>query len=192
MIQVKVNQVVLSNLGPVVLLTGKKDKRTLPIFIGTAEAQSIAIHMSDVEISRPLTHDLLKNLLDFLECRLMRVEICDIRESTFYANLVLEKDGKEMRMDCRPSDAIAVSLRCDAPVFVYKKVMDEAGRVFSDEELGISKTESDGKQQKTGRKTSHLQILEKDLAKAVEEERYEDAAKLRDEIKRLKQTHTDN
>jgi len=202
MIPVKVDQIFLSNVGFVVLLKGTEDERSLPIFIGAAEAQAIAIHMNNVEVPRPLTHDLLKNTLDFLECRLKRIEVCDIRDSTFYATLVLEKDGNEMRMDSRPSDAIALALRCDAPIYVYKKVMTEAGRVFSESELGgdhavgvddvPGKKEADEKSDKSQEKLSHLEALKKDLDKAVEDERYEDAARLRDEIKRLKQTHTHN
>ena len=203
MIPVKVDQIFLSNVGFVVLLKGTDDERALPIFIGAAEAQAIAIHMNNVEVPRPLTHDLLKNTLDFLECRLQRVEVCDIRDSTFYATLVLERDGNEMRMDSRPSDAIALALRCDAPIYVYKKVMTEAGRVFSESELGGGKPdavaeagaavpEPGKKGDDVQEKLSHLEALKKDLEKAVEEERYEDAARLRDEIKRLKQTHTHN
>lgn len=202
MIPVKVDQIFLSNVGFVVLLKGTEDERSLPIFIGAAEAQAIAIHMNNVEVPRPLTHDLLKNTLDFLECRLKRIEVCDIRESTFYATLVLEKDGNEMKMDSRPSDAIALALRCDAPIYVYKKVMVEAGRVFTESELGGEKSvemteppgeKEAGKKPDSGEeKLSHLEALKKDLEKAIEDERYEDAARLRDEIKRLKQTHTHN
>ena len=205
MIAVKVDQIFLSNVGFVVPLKGTEDERSLPIFIGAAEAQAIAIHMNNVEVPRPLTHDLLKNTLDFLECRLMRIEVCDIRDSTFYATLILDRDGMEMRMDSRPSDAIALALRCDAPIYVYKKVMQEAGRVFTESELGGEKAEAvmDAKPESEAssakkadkdkeEKLSHLEALKKDLEKAVEDERYEDAARLRDEIKRLKQTHTHN
>lgn len=203
MIPVKVDQIFLSNVGFVVLLKGTEDERSLPIFIGAAEAQAIAIHMNNVEVPRPLTHDLLKNALDFMECRLKRIEVCDIRDSTFYATLILEKDGDEMRMDSRPSDAIALALRCDAPIYVYRKVMDEAGRVFTESELSGGKPEAavtaeakppapQRKEDEGKEKLSHLEALKNDLDKAVEEERYEDAARLRDEIKRLKQTHTHN
>ena len=192
MIPVKVNQMFLSNIGPVVLLSGVEDERSMPIFIGTAEAQSIAISLGQVEVPRPLTHDLLKNLLDFLECRLMRVEISDVNDGTFYADLVLEKDGEEMRMDCRPSDGIALSLRSDVPIYIYKKVMDEAGRVFTPEELGDAKPVGTVKSAKPNKELSHVKQLKKDLDKAVKEEKYEDAAKIRDEIKHFEQTHTHN
>lgn len=197
MIGVRVEQVFLSNMGFVALLKGIEDKRTLPIFIGPAEAQSIAIKLNNIELPRPMTHDLLKNLLDFFECRLRRVEVCDLKEGTFYARIVLEKDGEEMMIDCRPSDAIALALRVEAPIFVTEDVMDEAGRILETTDKPVqteSTSNSTGKlnsekkehheiQQK--QPTSPLEQLKALLEKAVEEERYEDAARLRDEIKRL-------
>ena len=195
MIPVKVEQVFLSNVGFVVLLKGEQDERSLPIFIGPAEAQAIAIHTHQVQIPRPLTHDLLKNLLDYLECRLMRIEICDLKEGTFYARLALEKDGRGMEMDCRPSDAIALAVRCGAPILVHENVMNEAGRVIEapveGKPAGEEKTASFA-EPKAPRPLSPLDILNRQLDKAVKEERYEDAAKLRDEIKGLKDKHTGN
>jgi bifunctional DNase/RNase len=190
-------------VGFVVILKEPKDERSLPIFIGAAEAQAIAIQLNNVQLPRPLTHDLLKSLLDFLECRVMRIEICDLKEGTFFARLVMEKDGRPMEMDCRPSDAIALALRCGAPVFVSAAVMNEAGRVIevNEEENHVSGAapESPGegaeaphRSEKKEKRLSPLDILNRRLARAVREEKYEDAARLRDEIKRLKQTHTDN
>ncbi len=105
MLHVKVEQLFFSNMGFVVLLKGPADERTLPIFIGAAEAQAIALQINNVKMSRPLTHDLFKNTLDFLECRVKRIEVCDLKEGTFYAKLILERDGMEMGIDSRPSDA---------------------------------------------------------------------------------------
>jgi len=172
----------MSNVGFVILLQGEKDPRSLPIFIGAAEAQAIAIQINKVKMPRPLTHDLLKNLLDFMECRLMRVDIADLTEGTFYAVLRLDHDGKEMKMDCRPSDAIALALRYSAPIYVAKVVMDEAGQIFKDTDLPAGGS----------KEISPLDSMKRDMIKAVEEERYEDAAKLRDKIAHIKTTHTDN
>lgn len=182
MIHVKVKQLFMSNVGFVVLLQGEKDPRSLPIFIGAAEAQAIAIQMNKVKMPRPLTHDLLKNLLDFLECRLMRIDVSDLSDGTFHATLHLEHDGKDMEMDCRPSDAIALALRYSAPIYVAKEVMDEAGQIFENNDLPAD----------TGKEVSLLDSMKSDMKKAVEEERYEDAAKLRDKIAHIKTTHTDN
>ncbi len=190
MIPVTVDQLFLSNLGFVVLLKSSEDKRTLPIFIGAAEAQSIAIHVNDVEVPRPLTHDLLKNLFDFIECRLHRVEIVRISEGTFYAELVLERDGEAVRLDCRPSDAIAVALRVGAPLFVAEAVMDEAGRI---EEVNPDEGEGGSvKDPKVRPRLTPRELLERQLKKAIKDERYEDAARLRDQIKHLEDTHSSN
>jgi len=195
MIPAKVEQLFLSNMGFVVLLKGAEDERSLPIFIGAAEAQAIALRINNVNVPRPLTHDLLKNVLDYLECRLLRIEVCDLEDGTFYARLILGRDGAEMPIDSRPSDAIALALRFDAPIFVEPKVMQEAGRVFNEAELQPPKQKPGEAQKKTPtpkKELTPLEQLEAELDKAVKEERYEDAAKLRDDINRLKSSHTDN
>jgi len=193
MVHVKIEQLFFSNMGFVVLLKGMSDARTLPIFIGAAEAQAIALQINNVKMSRPLTHDLFKNTLDFLECRVKRMEVCDLKEGTFYAKLILEHDGIEMGIDSRPSDAIAIALRADAPIYVASPVMDQAGRIFTEEELQMT---NEGKETEQPRKKKpHLNPvdgLKMELDKAVKEERYEDAAKIRDQIKNLEHTHTAN
>lgn len=188
----------LSNIGFVILLASDEDERVLPIFIGAAEAQSIAIWMNKIDVPRPLTHDLLKNALDFLECRLLRIEVWNLEDGTFFARLVLNRDGTDMTIDSRPSDAIALALRCDAPIYVAKNVMNEAGRIFEeDEEPGKTKTEassSSGSFKDNEKKVqlTPVEALTHRLEEAVAEERYEDAAKLRDEINRLNSTNTEN
>lgn len=201
MILVKVDQLLLSNLGFAVLLKGVNDQRTLPIIIGGAESQAIALCINKVQVPRPLTHDLVKNLLDFMECRLMKVEVCDLREGTFFAKLVLDRDGRRMEIDARPSDSIALALRANAPIYVAERVMDEAGRVFP-EAQEVSQEDGDAtarapvseaaEPKKQRKAMTPMQVLEDDLQKAVEDERYEDAARLRDEISRLKKTHHGN
>lgn len=191
-IPVKVDQLFLSNRGFVVLLKGVEDRRSLPIFIGAAEAQAIAIHLNGVEIPRPLTHDLMKNILDCIECRLIRVEVCDLKEGTFFGKLVLDKDGSHVEIDSRPSDAIAIALRFSAPIYVANKVMAEAGQVLENQQAL-----QDGKDPKkphaaNQKPLSPVEILKRDLEKAIAEERYEDAARLRDEIKRIESVHSGN
>ncbi len=195
MLPVEVHQLFLSNVGFVVLLKGEADERSLPIFIGAAEAQSIAIFINRVDVPRPLTHDLLKNTLDFLECRLMRIEICDLKEGTFFARLILDRDGVLMTMDCRPSDAIALALRCTAPIFAARHVVEEAGRVFEEDDIpgDASEEKPDSpKAKKPSHEKSPLESLKAELEQAVNDERYEDAARFRDEIQRLQNTHTEN
>ena len=194
MIQVKVDQIFLSNMGFVVMLKNPEDDRSLPIFIGAAEAQAIALRMNDVNVPRPLTHDLLKNVLDFLECRLLRIHVCDLKEGTFYAKLILVRDGTELEMDSRPSDAIALALRFSAPIYVSDTVMAEAGRVFSELEQEVTAKSESGSSPKNRKKTSMTPVdaLKADLEKAIEDERYEEAARLRDELKRLEGAGSEN
>ncbi|MEI6167265.1 MAG: bifunctional nuclease family protein [bacterium] len=198
MIHVKVAGLSLSNLGFVVLLKGDPDPRTLPIFIGGAEAQSIALWLEKVQIPRPLTHDLFKNVLDCMECRLMRVVIKDVVDNTFFAVLVLEHDGVETEIDARPSDAIALGLRCSSPLYVTAQVMNKAGVVIAEEKEADAKAEASGKAQagepaKSAKsKGSPLEQLKAKQEKAIAKEDYEEAAKLRDEIKRYEQAHGKN
>lgn len=195
MIPVRVDQLFLSNMGFVVVLKSEQDARYLPIFIGAAEAQVIALWLNKIHVPRPMTHDLLKNLLDCLETRMMRVDVCDLKEGTFFAQLVLLHDGMELKIDARPSDAIALALRGECPIFVAEAVMVEAGRIFEETEKGlqeISAKETAGAHADTHKTLSPLEALERKLQKAIEDERYEDAAGLRDEIKHLKESHGEN
>jgi bifunctional DNase/RNase len=191
MIPVKFDKLLLSNMGFVVLLKGEKDERTLPIVIGTVEAQAIALYVSKVKMPRPLTHDLMKSVLEHLDCELERIEIWDIRDGTFIGRLILSKNGSEVVVDSRPSDAIALALRFTAPIFVDEKVMEEAGRVFNESGTEVTEMQEAHEELKEDEKTP-LDNLKNELEKAVADERYEDAAKLRDEIKRLENMHSEN
>jgi bifunctional DNase/RNase len=191
MIPVNFDKLLLSNMGFIILLKGEADERTLPIFIGTVEAQSIALYVSKVNMPRPLTHDLMKNVLEYLECGVVRIEVHDIVEGTFIARLILNYNGSEIDIDSRPSDAIALALRFGAPIFVEEKVMNDAGRVFTEEETELTEQIAPEEEQKTSEE-KQLESLKKELDKAVTEERYEDAAKLRDEMKRLENPFSDN
>lgn len=192
MILVKIRGLSVSNVGGcVVLLKGDQDARTLPIFIGFPEAQAIAMRIENVETPRPLTHDLLKNLLDCMEWRLKRVVVNDLVEGTFYAVLVAEREGSETEVDCRPSDAIALAVRCGAPIYVAKKVMEQAGVEVEGDESAPSKPEAPSTGAAAERE-SGLSQLKAQLDQAVRQERYEDAARLRDAIKKLDDSHAKN
>jgi len=180
MIHVNVASVSYSNMGFVVLLKGVTDKRTLPIIIGAPEAQSIACVMERVNVPRPLTHDLFKSVMDNLECRMKRVEICDLSNNTFYAKLRLEYNDLESDIDARPSDAIAMALRFSAPIYVDNEVMNAAGIILEEE-----KSIHNDSRNKEKKGLSPLESVKQQLEKAIKEERYEDAAKLRDELKKL-------
>ena len=184
MILVNIINISLSNMGFVVFLRSgtDTDKRTLPIFIGTTEAQAIALHLDHVTVPRPLTHDLLKTIMDNLECRMKRVEICALRENTFFAKLILESNGVESEIDARPSDAIALALRFTAPIYVAEEVMKTAGII-------LNETGADPNTEPPSHRLAPAEALKQKLAKAVTEERYEDAAILRDELKKMSQTN---
>lgn len=189
MIRTTVEQLFLSNVGFAVLLKSDEDDQSLPIMIGAAEAQAIALCLNNVEVPRPLTHDLFRSVLLEVGCVLKRMEVCDLHDGTFFARLIIEHLGVELELDARPSDAIALSLRFGAPIFVAESVMDEAGRVFSDDEqLAEQKGETED-QHAPPEKLTPLEVLKRDMSKAVRDERYEDCARIRDEIARLEGRH---
>ena len=114
--------------GPFVLLKDKNGEVYLPISIGYAEAQSIFFAIEGVNVPRPITHDLIVNLLKAFDAQLDRVVVNDLKNNTFYARIVMRKDNVLYSIDARPSDSIAIALRTGASIFVSKKVMDEAGQ----------------------------------------------------------------
>lgn len=126
----------------IVILREVDDERYLPIWIGTPEADSITIALQEVEVARPLTHDLVKNIFNSFDARLLRVEVVALQEDTFYGNIVAEVDGRTVNIDSRPSDALALAVRAHVPIMVSKTVMDMAGIIPEDdmqeegEELG--------------------------------------------------------
>ena len=114
---------------PIVLLRDADNQRVLPIWVGPVEANAIALQIENVAPPRPMTHDLLRNLLTELGATLTRVLITDLRESTFYAYLELHRGGEVLLLDARPSDALALSLRTKAPIFVNAEVLEQARSV---------------------------------------------------------------
>ena len=113
--------------GNVVLVRPRESDLAVPIFIGQLETQAILIGLGKVGMPRPLTHDLLLALSGKLGAELIRIEICDLREKTFFAKLILLHDGLELELDARPSDAIALAVRCEAEVFIAESIVEEAG-----------------------------------------------------------------
>lgn len=128
MIEMKVNGLAIDSASkmPVVILTDKEEKRFLPIWIGVYEADAILVALESIEVPRPMTHDLIKTMLETLEIEVDRVAIHDIKNNTFFAKIHLIKDGKQFEIDSRPSDAIALALRLEADIFVSEQVIMEA------------------------------------------------------------------
>lgn len=114
---------------PIIILKDQEEKTALPIWIGLIEASAIATEIEKIQLARPMTHDLMKNVLKELDVEVSRVEINDLSDNTFYARIHLKKDGKEINMDSRPSDAIALALRAQAPIYVDRKVLEKSRRI---------------------------------------------------------------
>ncbi len=114
---------------PIVVLKDPTSETSLPIWIGLLEATAIATELEQVQFSRPMTHDLLKNIMSHLGVKVDRVEVCDLRDNTFYAWIYLEVNGKETRIDARPSDALAIALRVNARIYVDEKVIEKSGKL---------------------------------------------------------------
>jgi Uncharacterized conserved protein len=181
MIPVEIANVAVLEKKFIIFLKSKEDERVLPIFIDEQQAQSIIIQINHVEIPRPLTHDLFKTVLETLAFRVARMEVSDVREDTFYARLVVEGGGDSFDFDARPSDAICLALRFGAPMFVDEKVMEKAGIIVTKENV----QETQEKNQGDAADATPLEALKEKLRKAIQEERYEDAALLRDEINKM-------
>ncbi len=114
---------------PIMILKDVASDKAVPIWIGLLEATAIASELENIKFSRPMTHDLLKNIMDLMETQVTKVEVCDLRDNTYFAIIYLSRDGNEMTIDARPSDAIAIALRTKAPIFVADVVIKKARRV---------------------------------------------------------------
>jgi uncharacterized protein len=182
----------VSGGGYAIVLKETDGERRLPIIIGHFEAQAIAFELEGVKPPRPLTHDLLKNIIESLGYRVEYILINELRDSTFFAKIKL--DSYEIdEIDARPSDAIAIALKFSAPIYVASDIMDEIGFVpesdtkelneqsDNDDILGSESPELHSESDKESR----LKQLQNDLEDAVNREDYEKAAEIRDEIKKL-------
>lgn len=165
------------------ILKEVKGNRRLPIIIGAFEAQSIALEMEGIKPPRPLTHDLMKNILETLDADLSEITISELHDGTFYAKLSF--DSQEI--DARPSDAIALAVRFGAPIFVAEKVMEEAGFIPESEDVETSESSLSSKEKEP--KFTKLEVLRQQLKEAIEREDYERAAHFRDEIRKFEQRH---
>ena len=117
---------------PIVVLKDEEEKFFLPIWVGIFEANAIALQLENVTTPRPMTHDLLRNMISELDARVTRVVINDLRDSTFFAQIRLITGDKTLELDARPSDAIALALRTEAPIFVAQTVLDQAQTITPD------------------------------------------------------------
>ncbi len=126
---------------PIVLLKESEGERFLPIWIGAVEATSIAFALQGVETARPMTHDLMKDLLDALEVEVERIVVTELRDGTFYAEIHLDGPDGQVRVSSRPSDAIALAVRGGIPVYAAEDVLDEAGILIDDSDEAETEVE---------------------------------------------------
>jgi len=176
-----------SQTGAYALILGVSDEnKRLPIIIGGFEAQAIAIELEKMKPARPLTHDLFKNFADTFGITIKEVVINKFKEGIFYSLLVCEKDGETTFIDSRTSDAVALALRFNCPIYCEKSIIDEAGIDINTEDLNDLGSEPI-EDSSSAYSSYTIDELEEQLQKAVEEENYEEASKVRDEINSRKQ-----
>ncbi|MCB0302341.1 MAG: bifunctional nuclease family protein [Calditrichaeota bacterium] len=178
MIEAKINGLFLTqSQASGVILKEIDGERTLPIIIGEYEAQSIALGLENIMPPRPITHDLLLNMLETLDAKIERVIISDLRSNTYYAIIQVRSQARMYDIDARPSDAIALAVRQNIQIFIEEEVMRKGAYDAKEvEDLGERQIDTHQEQ---------LDRLKKELDEAVEKEEYEKAAKLRDHIKKL-------
>ena len=187
-----------SQSGSFALVLGEAHgKRRLPIIIGMFEAQAIAIEIEKIIPNRPMTHDLFKSFAQSFDFEVEEIVISDLKEGVFFAKIMCSNGAKHIEVDARPSDAIAIGLRFNVPIYTFENVMSEAGIVLSEEpeeeeeeKTARSKRETSKKSSSSGKPfTEQLKDLSSDklgkmLEEALQKEDYERAAKIRDEMNR--------
>lgn len=179
--------------GAYALVLGEaKGKRRLPIIIGGFEAQAIAIELEKMTPSRPLTHDLFKSFADAFEVKVKEVIIYNLVEGIFFAKLICDNGEKDVEIDTRTSDAIAIAVRFQCPIYTYEFILSSAGIILDDESTPIEQTSvedatiTEKSEEETDIRKKPTEELKELLKKALEEERYERASQIRDELNNRK------
>jgi uncharacterized protein len=180
------------------ILNEVNGSRRLPIIIGSYEAQAIALELEHIKPPRPMTHDLMKQLVEAFDYTLKYIFISELKEGTFFSKMVFEGSEGEITVDSRPSDAVALAIRFTSPIFVAVSVLDDAGIVSEDADPTMSKdpTEKKPVTRKPATSTNpeassenvetRIQLLQNNMDAAIQAEDYELAARLRDELQKLK------
>jgi bifunctional DNase/RNase len=187
-----INRSVTNTANYALILGEVNGMRRLPVIIGNTEAQAIAIALEGLVASRPLTHDLFKNTLDTLRTELREIIITDLREGVFFARLVLDRDGEIIEVDSRTSDALALATRFECPIYTYNNIMETAGIVLEgDDEADMqderaTETVSGDSESRPSLSRMNIKDLNTHLEQMLQEENYEEAARIRDELQRRK------
>lgn len=184
-----------------VLLSEVHGMRKLPIVIGAFEAQAIAVAIEKVVINRPLSHDLIKNIFTIFQINLREILIDNLQEGIFYSKLICERDGQEFEIDSRTSDALALAVRFNCPIFTYEFILDTAGAIINEPESDDEEDEEEdedydavlqsmksGESEPEDLSALSLTDLNDKLADYLDHEDYESAARVRDEIERRKKS----
>lgn len=192
LLEAEVWTVARTDKGNAVLVRPLNSDLVVPIFIGQLEAQSILIGLGSVPMPRPLTHDLFGNLLSTLSAELQRIEITELREGTFYSHLVIQHGKQDLQVDARPSDAISLAVRAGCPVFIDEQIVQDAGvstSLIVEENPHMQDISGLGEEadfgSEAGEQETELEKLRQQLDEAVQQENYEEAARLRDQINDL-------
>ncbi len=189
LLEVKISDISVTSVGFALIFkpTQIHTKEAVPIFIGPLEAYSISNELQGIKNPRPNTHDLIVNILHQLGARLLRIIINDLIGNIFYATIILQYEDRILEIDARPSDSVAIAIRYGCPIYMHKKVFRDSAVLLTNEEEDIRTQEETKPTNHPIMEKSRLEILQEQLQKALEEENYEEAAKIRDEIKQLKQ-----
>jgi hypothetical protein len=180
LVEAEIWTVARTDKGNAVLVKPLGSERAVPIFIGQLEAQSILIGLGNVPMPRPLTHDLFISVMEKISVSVERVEVTDLKDGTFYARILLKQGMKKLSIDSRPSDALGIAARLRCPLFISEAIVDEAG-------VAINLITEEGESETDVPSASELERnrLEEELQKAIDEENYEEAARIRDRMKEL-------
>lgn len=140
MVEVKIDAIRVTMMGSrAVILKDAESNRYLSIWIGEIEANSISVQLQGFSLARPITHDLIVNIVRDMGASVRHVVVCDMREETYYARiLIVNRDGKELNIDSRPSDAIAIAVRCDCPIYVEDEIMDKHSLIPAEETASLA------------------------------------------------------
>lgn len=175
------------------VLQEEEGNKRIPIIIGSFEAQAIAIQLEKLKPPRPLTHDLFVTFASVFKVDLIEVNIYKLEEGLFYSNLIFQKDEKQIVLDSRTSDAIALALRFECPIYTTEEIIDKAGILLSFEEEEEEKDNNDNNDERTDRNSIYskytIEELEELLQKAIENEEYEKASSIRDELAQRKKDY---
>lgn len=171
------------------VLQEEDGKKRIPIIIGSFEAQAIAIQLEKLKPPRPLTHDLFVAFASVFQVDLLEVNIYKLEEGLFYSNLVLQKDDEQVVLDSRTSDAIALALRFECPIYTTEEIMDKAGILLSFEEEKDDNISEERFDRNSVYSKYTIEELEELLQKAVDNEEYEKASSIRDELARRKKDY---